>query len=332
MPGPSSRARRPRCRTRRRAGGAGRGPRGSRRRGSCAGSRPSGGSRRVRARSGAPPPSARRRAALSGGDLARGGPEQGHPLADEVARGERLRLRMQGGPNAAAAPVAEHHDVPDLEALHRELERGGGGLVATVRIVGRDQVGDVADDEDLARRGVEDGLRRRPRIAAGNDHDLGRLPVLGERTVARALGLVSVVPEGAVAVEKRAREIARASTWGSDRHRSSFVHSAGRRQILAPLSVNLSPAPPRPARPPRARRFAQAWSGRGCGRGSRARPHSGREERERGHGKSSSRGVRSRPTAGTIAAPQWTDTKESRHGPDRGRRARRAHPDPRGGR
>ena len=116
-------------------------------------------------------------------DLVDGGPEQLHPLADEVTRRQGFRRRVQCCANTAAAPVTEHDDVPDLEALHGELERGRGAVVGAVRLIGRHQVGDIADDENLARRGIENGFRRRPGIAAGDDHDLWRLPVLGERAV-----------------------------------------------------------------------------------------------------------------------------------------------------
>ena len=65
----------------------------------------------------------------AGSDGAGGGPEQLHPLADEVAGRQRLRCRMQRRPDAVATPVAEHDDVPDLQALHGELQRGGGAMV-----------------------------------------------------------------------------------------------------------------------------------------------------------------------------------------------------------
>ena len=47
-----------------------------------------------------------------------------------------------------------------------------------VRRVGRHDVGDVAHDEQLARAGVEDHLRRDARIAAADHHDLRRLAAL----------------------------------------------------------------------------------------------------------------------------------------------------------
>ena len=114
---------------------------------------------------------------------------------------------MQCRPDAAAAPVAEHDDVPDLEALHREFQRGGGAVTGAVRLVGRYQVGDVADNEDLARCGVEDGFRRRAGIAAGDHHDLGLLPLLGKRAVARMLPRIAVALERAVAIQQCFRKI-----------------------------------------------------------------------------------------------------------------------------
>ena len=57
--------------------------------------------------------------------------------------------------------------------------------VRAVGRVGRHQVGDVAHHEQLARPRVEDHLGRHPRVAAADDHDLRRLPGVGQLAVAR---------------------------------------------------------------------------------------------------------------------------------------------------
>ncbi len=56
--------------------------------------------------------------------------------------------------------MAKHDDVLDLEALHREFQRSGGRVMLAVRRVGRHKIGDVADDEEFARSGIEYGLGR----------------------------------------------------------------------------------------------------------------------------------------------------------------------------
>jgi hypothetical protein len=52
---------------------------------------------------------------------------------------------------AAAKAVAHHHQLLDLELGDREFERRRDAVPAAVRLEGRDEVGDVADDEHLAR-------------------------------------------------------------------------------------------------------------------------------------------------------------------------------------
>ena len=64
------------------------------------------------------------------------------------------------GTDAAALRVPEHDDVFHLERLHGEFERGRHGALRAVRRVGRDQVADVAHDEQFARPRVEDHLGR----------------------------------------------------------------------------------------------------------------------------------------------------------------------------
>ena len=94
----------------------------------------------------------------------------------------------------------------DLQALHGEFNRGGNGVAGVGRLEGRNQIGDISYDKYLAWRGIENGLRRRPRIAAGNDHGVWILPLLGERLVAGALAGVSLVPERTKSGKERFRE------------------------------------------------------------------------------------------------------------------------------
>jgi hypothetical protein len=54
--------------------------------------------------------------------------------------------------------MAEHDDVPDAEYLHREFERSEHAVTDAVGHERRHQIGDVTDDEQLARMGIEDYL------------------------------------------------------------------------------------------------------------------------------------------------------------------------------
>jgi len=93
--------------------------------------------------------------------------------------------------------VAQHHDVADPERHHAELEGGAGAVLeGVVRLVARHEVGDVAHDQELAWRRVEDDLRRDPGIDAADHHDLRPLPSLRQKLVARALARESGVEEG----------------------------------------------------------------------------------------------------------------------------------------
>jgi hypothetical protein len=91
--------------------------------------------------------------------------------------------------------MAHDHDAPDIEHLDPELQRGRDAVQEAVGLIGRDQIGDVADDEQLAGGGVEDQGRVGTAVRTGDDEGVGLLTVRGERLVL-GLGL------GPVAVAK----------------------------------------------------------------------------------------------------------------------------------
>ena len=105
---------------------------------------------------------------------------EAHPPADEVARRQRLGIRIERRLDAAAAAMAHDDDIADLQRLDREFESGRRRVIMAIRLVGRHHVGDVADDEKLAGTAVEDGLRRRTAVATGNDQGLRLLPCFGK--------------------------------------------------------------------------------------------------------------------------------------------------------
>ena len=67
--------------------------------------------------------------------------------------------------------------------------------------IGRDEIGDVADDEDLARADVENLGGIDPAVGTGDDHDLGAL-ALGQLAPALALGDIFPCAEAPVAVQE----------------------------------------------------------------------------------------------------------------------------------
>ncbi|MNY60530.1 hypothetical protein D3C86_1970970 [compost metagenome] len=69
-----------------------------------------------------------------------------------------------------------------------------------VGLIGRNQVGDVAHDEQLARRGVEDQGRVGAAVGTGHDQGVRLLPVGGQGLILGALGGPAVLAEAAIAV------------------------------------------------------------------------------------------------------------------------------------
>ena len=74
----------------------------------------------------------------------------------------------------AAMGMAKHDDVSDVEVTHRIFDGRAGAMTMAVRFIGGHQVGDVADDEQLAWLGPGDDGRVHPDVGAGDDHDLRR--------------------------------------------------------------------------------------------------------------------------------------------------------------
>ncbi len=81
--------------------------------------------------------------------------------------------------SAAAQPpqdaVAHDHDFLDLELGDRKLQRRRDAVAARSRLERRSEVADVADDEHLARLGIEDDRRLDPAVRTGDDQHLGAL-------------------------------------------------------------------------------------------------------------------------------------------------------------
>ena len=104
-----------------------------------------------------------------------------HPGRDKV-------LAVRRGPgdhggDTAAAGMAHDHDAPDIEHLDPELQRRRDAVQEAVGFIRGDQIGDVADDEQLARGGVEDQGRVSAAVGTGDHKGVGPLTVGGERLI-----------------------------------------------------------------------------------------------------------------------------------------------------
>src|SRR5580700_995769 len=123
-----------------------------------------------------------------------------HPLADEVRRLDRRAVQERF--DAAAHGVAEHDDLADRKRPHRELDGRADPVRLVVGAVRRGDVGDVADDEQLARPGVEHHLRVGAAVRAGDDQRAGTLAEAAQRFEAFALGLPGTGTEAAIAFDQ----------------------------------------------------------------------------------------------------------------------------------
>ena len=118
-----------------------------------------------------------------------------------------MELPGQRGGDAAAALMAHDHDLRDVELGNRELQRGRDAMTPAARLERRNEVGDVANDENLAGIGVEDGRRIGPAVAAGDD-DCARRLALGQFLPAPARGFEPVGAEPPIAVQQVAETLA----------------------------------------------------------------------------------------------------------------------------
>ena len=120
-----------------------------------------------------------------------------------------------------------HHDhVPDAQVQHRKLDGGADAVELAARLVGRHEVRHVAHHEQLARHGGEDGLRIDAAVAAGDDHHLRILPVLGKLLILVGVGDEMAVLEAAEAVDEDFGEAGHASFAQNGCQRMAVVAEA----------------------------------------------------------------------------------------------------------
>ena len=85
---------------------------------------------------------------------------------------------------------------------HRELDGRADAVRLVVGAVRRDDVGDVADDEELAGPGIEHHLRVGTAVRAGDDQRARTLAEAAQRFEASALGLPGAGTEAAIAFDQ----------------------------------------------------------------------------------------------------------------------------------
>ena len=107
--------------------------------------------------------------------------EQANPIRHEATFAARRAVQFLGQRRLAAAAhaVAHHHDLLNLQLLHRKLKRSGNAVQAGCGFERRDQRGDVANHEDLARIDIEDLRRIDPAVRTGDHQQFRRLAFLG---------------------------------------------------------------------------------------------------------------------------------------------------------
>lgn len=103
--------------------------------------------------------------------------------------------------------MTDHHDVRHMERGDGVFDGRRGAVPVSVGLIGRDEVCDVAVDEELARVRFEDGGYVHPAVAAGDDHAARALAFFGKTAVPRAVvgEIGRFPPVVAVAEEGRKR-------------------------------------------------------------------------------------------------------------------------------
>ena len=104
--------------------------------------------------------------------------------------------------DAAAHGMAHDDDLRHLQNPNRELDRGAGAVECGVLLVGRNEVGDVADDEKLAGTHVEHHGGIDTAVGAGNDERFRALTALRQSLEPFAPAGPDSVTEAPIAAEK----------------------------------------------------------------------------------------------------------------------------------
>ena len=144
-------------------------------------------------------------------DPCRGRSDKAYPLANEISRRKRLvggaGVAVRERAHPATALMAHDHDMGDAQTHDAEFKRRRGAVQIIALPVGRHKIGDIAHHKEFARLRVEDDLRRNPRVAASDQHDLRRLPRGGQVTKTVLLARKSPAEKGFVAFNQPLRQM-----------------------------------------------------------------------------------------------------------------------------
>ena len=89
-----------------------------------------------------------------------------------------------------------------LSASHGVFHRGARAVIFALGLVRRNEIGDVAHDEQRAGLGIEDRRHIDTRVAAGDHHGGRRLPELSELKIAAAILGMHVAAEAEMPVDQ----------------------------------------------------------------------------------------------------------------------------------
>ena len=127
--------------------------------------------------------------------------EQGQPAADEALLRHFVPDLVPIGRHPAAMRMPQHDQARHFQRQHGKLDGGAGAVIFALRLVGRHQIGDVPQNEQRARLGVEDRRHVDARVATGDHHRRRRLAELGQLLVAAAVLCMLVAPEAEMTLD-----------------------------------------------------------------------------------------------------------------------------------
>ncbi len=98
--------------------------------------------------------------------------------------------------------MAHDDDILNLEALHCKFERSRSRMEFTIRLIRRNKIGNIAQNEYFARCRVEDCFRSGAGIAAGNDQRFWCLTFFSEFLITCRFRREMLAHEGLVTGEE----------------------------------------------------------------------------------------------------------------------------------
>ena len=144
-----------------------------------------------------------RSGAVTFGDRLGGRIDLAHPAMHETAFAgwSIVEFASERRGNAATLFMAHNDDFRDFQLGDCEFQRRRNAVAATISLVRRHEVGDIADNEYVARVAVKDGCRIRAAVTAGNDQRPRRL-AFDEVLPAASFRFVAVAAEAPIPLDQ----------------------------------------------------------------------------------------------------------------------------------